>query len=71
MNKETIKRLIDNKVSKSGLVETGIPGVQLFNVTEPVSCAPAVYEPSITAIVGGCKEAILDGNRHFLSLIHI
>ncbi|MGY0626793.1 MAG: AraC family transcriptional regulator [Paraglaciecola chathamensis] len=65
MNKETIKRLIDNKVSKSGLVETGIPGVQLFNITEPVSCAPAVYEPSITAIVGGCKEAILDGNRHF------
>ncbi|QHJ13671.1 Regulatory protein SoxS [Paraglaciecola mesophila] len=65
MNKDTIKRLIIKKVSSSGMIETGIPGVQLFKITEPVSCAPAVYEPSITAIVSGCKEAILGGNKHF------
>ena len=59
-----IKQLIENSVSKDGLVETGVKGVQLFRVTEPVRCAPAVYEPAVVAIVSGTKEAILDGNRH-------
>ena len=46
------------------MVETGVKGVQLFRVTDPVRCAPAVYEPSVIAIVSGAKEAIVDGNRH-------
>ena len=46
------------------MVETGVKGVQLFRVTEPVRCAPAVYEPSVVAIVNGAKEAILDGRRY-------
>ncbi|MCW8885700.1 MAG: AraC family transcriptional regulator [Motiliproteus sp.] len=64
MSKEQIKQFIQNNVSEDGLVETGVKGVQLFRVTEPVRCAPAVYEPSVVAIVSGTKEAILDGNRH-------
>eukprot|EP00903_Cladosiphon_okamuranus_P003749 g3747.t1 len=47
-----------------GLVETGMKGVRLFKVTHRVRCAPAVYEPVVVAIVGGAKEAILDGVRH-------
>ena len=43
------------------MVETGVKGVQLFRVTTPIPCAPAVYEPTIVAIVSGAKEAILDG----------
>lgn len=64
MSKEQIKQLIERKASEEGLVETGLKGVQLFRVTEPVLCAPAVYEPSVVAIVSGTKEAILDGKRH-------
>jgi len=64
MSKELIKEFIAAKVSNSGLVDTGILGVQLFRITEPVQCAPAVYEPTVVAIVSGSKEAIFDGNRH-------
>lgn len=64
MNKEQIEHIISRKVTSTGLVETGIPGVQLFKVTEPIQCAPAVYEPSITAIVRGGKEAIWGGEKH-------
>ncbi|MDQ8181607.1 AraC family transcriptional regulator [Pelagicoccus sp. SDUM812005] len=38
--------------------------MQLFRVTQPIRCAPAVYEPSVVAIVSGAKEAVLDGKRH-------
>ena len=64
MGKQQIKQLIENRVSRDGMVETGVKGVQLFRVTESVRCAPAVYEPSVVAIVSGTKEAILDGKRH-------
>lgn len=64
MTKQHIRHLIENAVREDGLVETGVKGVQLFRVTDPVRCAPAVYEPSVVAIVSGTKEAILDGTRH-------
>lgn len=64
MSQERVKQLIQNAISEEGLVDTGVNGVQLFRVTEPVRCAPAVYEPSVVAIVSGTKEAILDGSRH-------
>lgn len=64
MSKQQIEDFINAKVNESGMIETGIKGVQLFKITESVRCAPAVYEPSVTAIVRGDKEAILDGNKH-------
>lgn len=64
MSKERILQLIDKAATSEGMVETGVPGVQLFRVTNPVRCAPAVYEPSVVAIVTGAKEAILDGTRY-------
>lgn len=64
MSKQQIKRLIESRVHKDGLTETGIKGVQLFRATAPVPCAPAVYEPSVIAIVSGAKEAVLDGEKH-------
>ncbi|MGR0279008.1 AraC family transcriptional regulator [Marinomonas dokdonensis] len=69
----TIKQFIQQRMPEDGLQETGISGVRLFRVSEPHQCAPAVYEPSIVAIVSGCKEAILDGrayrydNQHYLA----
>lgn len=39
-------------------------GVQLFRVSQSLRCAPAVYEPTVVAILNGSKEAILDGKRY-------
>ncbi len=64
MSKKLIKQLIQSHISEDGLVETGVRGVQFFQVTEPVRCAPVVYEPAVVAIVSGTKEAVLDGRRH-------
>lgn len=50
-------------MSSDGLMETGIPGVKLFRATEAVPCVPAVYEPSLIAIVSGGKETVLEGER--------
>ncbi|WOT06865.1 AraC family transcriptional regulator [Shewanella youngdeokensis] len=67
MSKAKLKQLIERRINNSGMIETGIEGVQIFKITDPISCAPAVYEPSITAIVCGGKEAILEGDKHTYS----
>lgn len=64
MSKSDIQQIIERHLPDAGLVDTALKGVQLFRVTEPVPCAPAVYDPTIVAIVSGSKEAILDGQRH-------
>ncbi|WP_460274739.1 AraC family transcriptional regulator [Celeribacter sp. ULVN23_4] len=64
MTKDQIKDLIDHHLPEAGLIETPLKGVQLFRVTESVPCVPAVYEPTVVAILGGAKEAILDGQHH-------
>jgi len=65
MNKDPIEQIITNKIKQDGMIETGIKGVQLFKLTNPIQCAPAVYEPSVTAILRGGKEAIWGGKKHF------
>lgn len=65
MSKNLIKQIIASRISEDGMIETGIKGVKLFRVTNAVRCAPAVYEPTIIAIVSGSKEAILDG-KHYI-----
>ncbi|NDV89779.1 AraC family transcriptional regulator [Alteromonas sp. 345S023] len=65
MSKGLIERYINANVYESGMVDTGIKGVQLFKITEPIRCAPAVYEPSVTAILTGRKEAIWNGDKHY------
>jgi len=64
MSKQQIKHLIEGRIHKDGLTETGIKGVKLFRATTPMPCAPAVYEPSVVAIVSGAKEAVLGGERY-------
>lgn len=63
MSKHHIKHMIQSRITQDGLMETGITGVRLFRATTAVPCAPAVYEPSVIAIVSGAKEAVLDGER--------
>ncbi|MEO1644713.1 MAG: AraC family transcriptional regulator [Chloroflexota bacterium] len=64
MSKQQIKQIIEKRVNKNGLVETGVKGVHLFRVTEGIPCVPVVYEPTMVAIVNGTKEAILDGKTY-------
>lgn len=64
MSKQRIKRLIESRIHEDGLTETGVKGVRLFRASTPIPCAPAVYEPSVIAIVSGSKEAVLDGQRY-------
>ena len=70
VSKQQIRRLIEDRVTEDGLVDTGVKGVQLFRVTETVRCAPAVYEPTLVAVVSGTKEAILDGTSHVYDSSH-
>jgi AraC-like DNA-binding protein len=64
MRKDQIKNLIERRLPEAGLVDTALKGVQLFRVTEAMPCVPAVYEPTVVAILSGTKEAVLDGKRH-------
>lgn len=64
MSKEQIKQLVERRMDADGLMETGIDGVRLFRATQTIPCVPAIYEPSVVAIVSGTKEAVLDGHRY-------
>ena len=64
MSKQRIKQLIQDMITEDGLIDLAVNGVQIFRVTVPLPCIPAVYEPSVVAIVSGAKEAILDGVRY-------
>ncbi|WP_424969648.1 AraC family transcriptional regulator [Dinoroseobacter sp. S76] len=64
MSKDQIKNLIEGRLPEAGLVDTALKGVQLFRVTEAKPCVPAVYEPTVVAILSGTKEAVLDGEHH-------
>lgn len=64
MSKDQIQQLIEHHLPEAGLIETPLKGVQLFHVTESIPCVPAVYHPTVVAIVSGQKEAILDGHRY-------
>jgi AraC-like DNA-binding protein len=64
MSRQRIKQIIENRISQDGMVETGIKGVHLFRVSTPLRCAPAIYKPTVVAIVSGAKEAILDGKSY-------
>lgn len=64
MKKQEIKQIMENRIREDGMVETGIEGVKLFRISHQLHCAPAIYKPTIIAIVSGAKEAILDGQSH-------
>lgn len=64
MSQELIKQLIKYRTPTAGIIETNIKGLQLFRVTDAIQCAPAIYEPTLIAIVSGTKEAILDSKRY-------
>lgn len=64
MDRQKIKEFIENRLEVDGRVSIGLAGIHLLRVTEPLGRAPAIYEPTVVAIVNGAKEAILDGRRY-------
>ena len=64
MSKEEIKKLINSFITEDGMIEFGIDGVNLFRISEPQRCSPAVLEPSLIIILNGSKEAILNGKKY-------
>ncbi len=66
MSREQIKNLIERRLPEAGLLDTALKGVQLFRVTEAVPCTPAVYKPTVVAILSGTKKAVLDGESMFM-----
>ncbi len=64
MSKDRIRQIVERHLPAPGLKETALEGVQLFRVTEPVPCMPVVYEPTVVAILGGTKQAVLNGEHH-------
>lgn len=64
MSKDQIKELIERRLPEAGVVDTALRGVQLFRVNESMPCVPAVYKPTVVAILSGSKEAVLDGEHH-------
>ena len=64
MNKDAIRQIIVDRTTDDGLTETGIEGVRLFRATQSIPCIPAIYEPSVIAIVSGTKEAVQNGRRY-------
>jgi len=63
MSREQIRQIVKSRVGSNGMLESGIKGIKFFCMSEPVQCAPALYEPSVVIILNGTKEAILDGER--------
>jgi AraC-like DNA-binding protein len=61
MSKQKIKQIIQNRIKEDGMMATGIKGVHLFRVSDSTHCAPAIYKPTVVAILNGTKEAVLDG----------
>ena len=70
MSKDQIRQIIIDRTTEDGLTETGIEGVRLFRATQSIPCIPAVYEPSVVAIVSGAKEAVLNGCRYIYDHNH-
>ena len=70
MSKDQIKNLVEHHLPEAGLVDTALKGVQLFRVTDAMPCVPAVYEPTVVAILSGTKEAVLDGEHHVYCLLY-
>ena len=64
MSKENIKKIIERLVQTDGVFETGIRGVHIFRLSEPIVSSPSVYKPSVAAILSGSKEFFFDGHRH-------
>ncbi|MEM7050463.1 MAG: AraC family transcriptional regulator [Acidobacteriota bacterium] len=70
MTTEAIRRLVARHAPTDGTHPTQMEGIQLFRLTRPVACLPAVYSPSVCVVVQGSKRAYLGEAVHVYSPGH-
>lgn len=61
MDTERIKELCGRLAPKDGITETGLEGVLLYRVSNPLDRLPAVYTPRLCLNVSGSKRVFQNG----------
>ena len=61
MNKRKLRELVERNAPEDGVTNTGLEGVQLYRVSDPVDRLPAVYTPRFCLNVAGSKRVFQNG----------
>jgi len=59
-----LKRRILERVQGDGLLETPVPGFEIYTTAKPNIEVPTVYNPSICLVLQGRKQALLEGETY-------
>ena len=62
MHKKQIRELLERNAPEDGVIETGLDGVQLYRVSNPIERLPTVYTPRVCFNVSGSKRVFQDGS---------
>lgn len=61
MHKKQIREIVEQHALEDGVTETGLEGVQLYRVSNPIARLPAVYTPRFCLNVAGSKRVFQNG----------
>lgn len=61
MHKKQIRKLVEQHALEDGVTETGLEGVQLYRISNPIARLPAVYTPRFCLNVAGSKRVFQNG----------
>lgn len=64
MGRQELKEIVKRIATEDGVTETGIDGVQLYRVSNPVDRLPAVYTPRLCLNTSGSKRVFASGSTH-------
>lgn len=67
---KTINSLFDQLIPKDGSLQTSIPGLRLFRISEPLERKPMSYEPQIIIMTQGRKVIYLGGQSYVYDPLH-
>lgn len=61
MDTKRLRELCNRLATKDGVTETGLEGVLLYRISNPLDRLPAVYTPQLCLNVSGCKRVFQSG----------
>jgi len=70
MGNESIQAIIEQHATQEGVTETGIPGLQLYRIHQPLKRTPAIYTPRICINVRGSKRVFSNAGVHIYDSRH-
>ena len=70
MSKRKLKEIVKRIANKDGVTDTGLEGVQLYRVSNPVERLPGVYTPRLCLNVSGSKRVFVNGDVHIYGESH-